>query len=109
MSSERALQAAPAPTQQASSRLDVCTEPREFRLGDPLPAAVDAHMLARIFGKSIPTIHRWAKNGKLRRFELRNPVDEHRWSGRLLQAYLDGGGASLGVGQTQSVTPCRRV
>lgn len=57
-----------------------------------LPAALDAHDLARIFGKSFKTIHQWHKYGRLRRFELRKPMTSKRWSGRLVQDFLDGSG-----------------
>lgn len=69
--------------------------PPALALGESLPAALDAHDVARAFGKSLNTIYGWHHDGKLRRFELRKPMGSKRWSGRLLQEFLDGGGASL--------------
>jgi hypothetical protein len=64
-------------------------KPPALAVGESLPAALDAHDLARAFGKSIKTIYGWKQNGMLRRFELRKPMGSKRWSGRLLQAFLD--------------------
>lgn len=61
-----------------------------MRVGETLPAVLDAHQVARAFGKSVKTIHGWHKAGKLRRFELRKPMGTKRWSGRLLQEFIDG-------------------
>jgi len=63
----------------------------QLRLGDPLPAALDAHDLARVFGKSLNTIYTWKKHGMLRRFELPKPMGSKKWSGRKVQDFLDGG------------------
>jgi hypothetical protein len=70
-------------------------KPPPFTVGEVLPAACDAHDLARVFGKSLNTIYDWHKDGRLRRFELRKPMTSKRWSGVLLQQFLDGGGAVL--------------
>ena len=61
-------------------------------VGDPLPALCDAHDLARLFGVSIPTIYRWADEGKLRRFEVRRPLGSKKWSGALLDEFRRGRG-----------------
>ncbi len=70
-------------------------KPPPMHVGDPLPAALDAHDLERIFGKSLKTIYDWHRDGRLRRFELRKPMTSKRWSGRLVQEFLDGGGSAL--------------
>jgi hypothetical protein len=67
--------------------------PRAFKVGDPLPVALDAHDIAHVFGRSVKTVHGWHKAGKLRRFDLPKPIGSKRWSGRKLQEFLDGGGA----------------
>jgi hypothetical protein len=71
-----------------------------LRVGDELPAACDAHDLARAFGQSVSTIHRWAKGGKLRKFELRQPMGAKRWSGRKVQEFLDGGASPLSLARS---------
>lgn len=63
--------------------------PVALQVGETLDAALDAHQVARAFGKSSKTIHGWHKAGKLRRFELRKPMGTKRWSGRLLQEFLE--------------------
>lgn len=68
-------------------------KPEPFKVGDVLPVACDAHVIQRVFNISRVTVHDWHHNGKLRRFELRKPMGAKRWSGRLLQAFLDGEGA----------------
>lgn len=60
-------------------------------VGDVLPAALDAKDLAHAFGKSLNTIYDWHRDGKLRRFELRKPMTSKRWSGKLVQLFLDEG------------------
>lgn len=60
-----------------------------MKVGETLDAALDAHQVARAFGKSVKTIHGWHKAGKLRKFELRQPMGTKRWSGRKLQDFLD--------------------
>lgn len=61
-----------------------------LRVGETLPAACDAHDVARAFGRSLNTVYTWKKAGKLRRFELRKPMGSKQWSGRLLQEFVDG-------------------
>lgn len=63
-------------------------------VGEILPAALDAKDLARAFGKSLNTIYDWHRDGKLRRFELRKPMTSKRWSGKLVQVFLDEGAHS---------------
>jgi hypothetical protein len=63
----------------------------QVRVGEILPAACDARDLARAFGKSLQTIYDWHKAGKLRRFELGKPMTSKKWSGKLIQEFLDGG------------------
>ncbi len=70
-------------------------KPAPLLVGEPLPVALDAHDLARVFGTSLNTIYDWHKAGKVRRFELRKPMGSKRWSGRLVQDFLDGGGTRL--------------
>jgi len=70
-------------------------KPPPLAVGEILPAACDAHDLVRAFGKSLNTIYDWHHGGKLRRFELRKPMGSKRWSGRLVQEFLDG--ATLGA------------
>lgn len=95
MSRKQALQSpTPAPHEPDGDRQIVL---RACKVGDPLPLALDAHDLAAIFGRSLNTIYDWKKAGKLRRFELRQPMGAKRWSGRLLQQHLDGSGAALSV------------
>jgi hypothetical protein len=67
-------------------------KPAPIAVGDPLPAACDAHLVARVFGIALQTVYDWHKAGKLRKFELRQPMGAKRWSGRLLQEFLDGHG-----------------
>lgn len=69
-------------------------KPPPLAVGEILPAACDAHDLARAFGKSLNTIYDWHKSGKLRRFEFRKPMTSKRWSGRLVQTFLDEGAHS---------------
>ncbi len=57
-------------------------------VGETLPAACDAHDLARAFGMSLNTIYDWHKGGKFRRLELRKPMGSKRWSGHLVQEFL---------------------
>jgi hypothetical protein len=64
-------------------------KPPPVTVGEVLPAALDAHDLARVFGKSLKTIYGWRAAGKLRKFELRQPMGSKRWSGRLLQSFLE--------------------
>jgi hypothetical protein len=68
--------------------------PPPLLVGELLPAACDAKDLARAFGKSLNTIYDWHAAGKLRRFELRKPMTSKRWSGKLVQTFLDEGGHS---------------
>jgi len=68
-------------------------KPPPLLVGEVLPAACDAHNLVRAFGVSLNTIYDWKKAGKLRRFELGKPMGSKRWSGRLVQEFLDRGGA----------------
>lgn len=70
---------------------------RRFYLGDPIPVVLNAHDFARIFNRSLNTIYGWDKAGKLRKFELRQPFGPQRWSGRLLQKFLDEGSHSLSL------------
>jgi transposase len=60
-------------------------------VGEVLPAALDAKEMARAFGKSLNTIYDWHRDGKLRRFELRKPMTSKRWSGKLVQVFLEEG------------------
>lgn len=66
--------------------------PAPLTVGEILPAACDAHDLVRVFGKSLNTIYDWHHAGKLRRLELPKPMGSKRWSGRLVQEFLDRGG-----------------
>lgn len=66
------------------------TDVSRLRVGDPLPAACDAHDLSDAFGVSLNTIYDWKKAGKLRKFELRQPMGAKHWSGRLVSEFLDG-------------------
>jgi hypothetical protein len=72
-------------------------KPAPLPVGAILPAACDAHDLARVFGKSLNTIYDWHRDGRLRRFELRKPMTSRRWSGRLVQEFLDGGTGIAGL------------
>lgn len=65
--------------------------PAPLAVGDILPAACDAHDVARAFGISLNTVYDWKKNGTLRKFELPKPYGSKRWSGRLILLDLDGG------------------
>lgn len=69
-------------------------KPSPLMVGECLPAALDAKDLARAFGKSLNTIYDWHRDGKLRRFELRKPMTSKRWSGKLVQVFLDEGAHS---------------
>jgi hypothetical protein len=69
-------------------------KPPPLQVGETLPAALDAKDLARAFGMSLHAIYDWHKHGKIRRFELRKPMGPKRWSGRLVQEFLDGGGSA---------------
>lgn len=72
-------------------------KPAPLAVGEALPAACDAHDLARAFGKSLNTIYDWHKAGRIRRFELSKPMTSKRWSGRLVQDFLDRGSASTAL------------
>jgi hypothetical protein len=72
-------------------------KPAPFRVGEPLPQACNAHDLTRVFGRSLGTIYDWERDGKLRRFELHRPLGTRKWSGKLLQKYVDGGAAALSL------------
>lgn len=90
MSHEHSAQAVESPAIEPSRDEHIAARP--FQVGDPLPVALDAHDLARVFGRSVKTVHGWHKAGKLRRFDLPKPIGSKRWSGRKLQEFLDGGG-----------------
>jgi hypothetical protein len=57
---------------------------------ETLPAACDAHDVGRVFNVSVKTVYGWHQSGRLRRFELAKPMGSRRWSGRLLQAFVNG-------------------
>lgn len=63
--------------------------PPTLTVGEPLPAACDAHDLARAFGVTVNCIYNWNKAGKLRKFALRQPMGSRRWSGRRVIEFLD--------------------
>jgi hypothetical protein len=75
-------------------------KPPPLLTGETLPAACDAHDLARAFGKSLNTIYDWHKGGKLRRFEFGKPMGSKRWSGRKLQEFLDVERAPLSIARS---------
>jgi hypothetical protein len=58
-------------------------------VGEPLPAACDAHDLARAFGVTVNCIYNWKKDGRLRKFDLRQPMGSRRWSGARVTAFLE--------------------
>ena len=71
--------------------------------------------LARLFGVSRSRVRQLHAEGKLKRFELRNPVDrQRRWSGVLLQRELEETGPARSFGARRprhvvsSVSPARR-
>jgi hypothetical protein len=72
-------------------------KPAPFTADTPLPAACDAHDVARVFDVALPTVYGWMKSGRLRCFQLAKPMGSKRWSGKLLQAYLRGEGNRLEV------------
>jgi hypothetical protein len=74
------------------SRRTFRPKPEPLKLGEVLPVACDAHIIQRVFHISLGSVYDWHRDGKLRRFELRKPMGSKRWSGRLLQAFLDGEG-----------------
>jgi hypothetical protein len=64
-------------------------KPAPLAVGELLPAACDAHDLARAFGKSLQTMYDWHRDGRLRRFELPKPMTSRRWSGKLIMRFLE--------------------
>jgi len=73
------------------------TKPAPLTLAelDHLPAALDAHDLAKVFGVGLATVYGYHYAGKLRRFQLAKPIGSRRWSGRLLREFLSGEGNAL--------------
>jgi hypothetical protein len=75
-----------------------CSMKRQFRpkpaprtIDDPpLPVALTARDISRIFGISLGSVYTWDRNGLLRRFALSKPMGAHRWSGRLVDRFLNG-------------------
>lgn len=86
MSDQLPQPSAPEP-QHVTSALDVVHG--ALKVGESIPALCDARDLAHIFGCAIATVYAWQHDGKLRRFELRRPIGTRRWSGKLLQRYVD--------------------
>ena len=65
-------------------------KPAPFTVDTQLPVACDAHDVGRVFNVAVKTVYGWKQAGKLRRFELAKPMGSRRWSGRLLQAFVNG-------------------
>lgn len=59
------------------------------RVGDPLPAAMGPAELMHALGMNSPGFYKWHRLGKLKRFEFKRPIGNKKYSGRLVQAYLD--------------------
>jgi hypothetical protein len=60
-------------------------------VGDRLPAALDSPGLMRALGLNKAGFYKFHAQGRFDRFLLPNAIGKKRFSGRLVQAYLDGG------------------
>ena len=72
-----------------TDRASTVTPAVRHRVGDPLPAAMGVPELAQVFGICLQTCYNWIQDGKFKRFEFRRPIGSKKYSGRLVQAYLD--------------------
>lgn len=69
----------------------VTTESTAYLTSDPLPRAMSPGDLMRALNMSQTTFYKYQREGKLKRFQLARAIGEKRYSGRLVEAYLDGG------------------
>jgi hypothetical protein len=88
VSDERHLQSVPASAEQAQRGAHVTRAP--FQVGDTLPARLTRDDMCWIFQVGRSQFHRLCRQGKFRKFELRPTIGRTAWSGRLVQAFLDG-------------------
>lgn len=83
------LQASDAVVEESLGAADT-----RYRVGDPLPARLLATDLMRIFGIKHARFYELLAAGRFDRFELKPTIGRRAWSGRLVQAHLDGEGRS---------------
>jgi hypothetical protein len=62
------------------------------RVGDTLPAALGPRELQQALNITPATFYKWHRLGKFKRFEIKRAIGIKKYSGRLVQAYLDGHG-----------------
>ncbi len=73
----------------SASAIDRAPEPGPAHVGDPLPNALTASDLMRALNLGAATFFRYQKAGKFKRFEFRRAIGHKRYSGVLVQRYLD--------------------
>jgi len=61
-----------------------------LRVGDALPARLYSDDLMRIFGIAKSRFYVLQARGAFDRFQLKPTIGRRAWSGKLVQAYLDG-------------------
>jgi hypothetical protein len=59
-------------------------------VGDTLDKALAVKQMCQAFGVCYATFRRKERAGEFRRFELPTPIGHKRWSGALVQRFLNG-------------------
>lgn len=72
------------------SQTDSETAPYEYRVGDPLPAAMGPGELMRALNMRRSQFHDFQRQGKFKRFEFARPIGIKRYSGKKVSTYLEG-------------------
>lgn len=78
------------PSQTAENPAESINPRAPVHVGEPLEKALGANQMAAAFGISYATFRRKEVRGDFRTFELPRPIGNKRWSGALVQAFLDG-------------------
>lgn len=78
-------------TTEAISHVEETTGLRSARVDEKLDKALGALQMCAAFGISYATFRRREKKGEFKKFQLpRGGVGHKRWSGSLVQRFLDG-------------------
>jgi len=62
---------------------------KPHRVGEILPAVLSPADLMRVLGFTRSAFYRLHKQGQFKRFEIKRAIGLKKYSGRLVQAYLD--------------------
>jgi len=62
---------------------------KPHRVGEILPAVLSPAELMRVLGFTRSAFYRLHKQGQFKRFEIKRAIGLKKYSGRLVQAYLD--------------------